>query len=47
MNFQCNMYKEFNNPEPVQLNDGHAVSAIGTGKVKMISKLFHGHKTTV
>jgi len=49
MTFQWNVlreYKEFDNPEPVQLGDGHIVDALGTGKIKMISQLVRGHKTT-
>lgn len=39
-------YREFENPEPVQLGDGRTVNALGTGKVKMISQLIRGRKVT-
>ena len=39
-------YKEFENPEPVQLGDGRTVSALGAGKIKIVSQLVLGRKTT-
>ena len=35
-------YKDFEAPEPVGLGDGHTVSAIGVGKVKVITQLHNG-----
>ena len=49
MTFQRNVlkdYKEFENPEPVQLGDGQTVSALGEGKVKKVSQLVCGRKIT-
>ena len=37
-------YKEFETPEPVGLGDGRTVTALGTGKVKVISQIQHGKK---
>ena len=39
-------YKDFEAPEPVGLGDGHTVSAIGVGKVKVITQL-HNDKRVV
>ena len=35
-------YKEFETPEPVGLGDGRTVTALGTGKAKVISQIQHG-----
>ena len=43
--FECSAlhdYKNFETPELVRLDDGHAVSAIGVGKVKVITQLHNG-----
>ena len=37
-------YKEFETPEPVGLGDGCTVSALGSGKVKVVSQLYHNKK---
>ena len=37
-------YKEFETPEPVGLGDGRTVTALGMGKVKVISQIQHGKK---
>ena len=37
-------YKEFETLEPVGLGDGHTVSALGIGKVKVVSQLYHNKK---
>ena len=37
-------YKEFETPEPVGLGDGRTVSALGSGKVKVVSQLYHNKK---
>ena len=37
-------YKEFETPEPVGLGDGHTVSALGSGKVKVVSQLYCNKK---
>ena len=37
-------YKDFEAPEPVGLGDGHAVSGIGVGKVKVITQLHNGDR---
>ena len=37
-------YKEFETPEPVGLGDGRTVSALGSGKVKVVSHLYHNKK---
>ena len=45
MPFESNIlydYKDFEAPEPVGLGDGHTVSAIGVGKVKVITQLHNG-----
>ena len=36
--------KEFETPEPVGLGDGRTVSALGSGKVKVVSQLYHNKK---
>ena len=49
MTFQRNVlkdYKKLENPEPVQLGDGRTVSALGEGKVKIVSQLVRGQKIT-
>ena len=49
MTFQRNVlrdYKELDNPESVQLGDGRTVSALGAGKVKVLSQLVRGRKIT-
>ena len=38
-------YRKFETPEPVGLGDGRTVNALGTGKVKIMSYLYHGKKT--
>jgi len=35
-------FKEFETPEPVGLGDGHTVSAVGVGKVKVIRQVHNG-----
>ena len=43
--FECSLlhdYKNLETPELVGLDDGHAVSAIGVGKVKVITQLHNG-----
>ena len=35
-------YKEFETPEPVGLGDGCTVSAVGVGKVKIITQVQNG-----
>ena len=45
--FECSIlhdYKDFKAPEPVGLGDGHTVSAIGVGKVKVITQLHNGER---
>ena len=37
-------YKDFEAPEPVGLGDGRTVSAIGVGKVKVITQLHNGKR---
>ena len=37
-------YNEFETPEPVGLGDGRIVSALGSGKVKVVSQLYHNKK---
>ena len=47
MTFECNVlhdYKNFKAPEPVGLGDGHTVSAVGVGKVKVITQLHNGER---
>ena len=39
----CN-YKQFETLEPVGLGDGHTVSALGSGKVKVVSQLYQNKK---
>ena len=45
MTFESNVlhdYKDFETPEPIGLSNGHSVSAIGVGKVKVITQLHNG-----
>ena len=47
MTFECSVlhnYKNFEAPEPVGLGDGHTVSAVGVGKVKVITQLYNGER---
>ena len=37
-------YAEFEPPEPVGLGDSRTVEALGTGKVKVVSQLYHEKK---
>ena len=37
-------YKDFETPEPVGLGDGHTVSAIGVGEVKITTQLHNGER---
>ena len=37
-------HKEFETPEPVGLGDGRTVSALGSGKVKVVLQLYHNKK---
>ena len=37
-------YTEFETPQPVGLGDGRTVEALGTGKVKVVSQLYHEKK---
>ena len=37
-------YKEFETPEPVGLGDSHTISALGSGKVEVVSQLYHNKK---
>ena len=37
-------YKELVTPEPVGLGDGRTVSALGSGKVRVVSHLYHNKK---
>ena len=37
-------YKKFKSPEPVGLGDGCTVSPLGSGKVKVVSQLYHNKK---
>ena len=38
-------YRTFETPKPVGLGDGRTVEALGNGKVKVISRLYHGKKS--
>ena len=38
-------YRKFETPEPVGLGDKRTVNALGTGKVKIMSYLYHDKKT--
>ena len=47
MTFESSVFhdsKDFEAPEPVGLGDGHTVSAIGVGKVKVITQLHNGDR---
>ena len=37
-------YKDFETPGPVGLGDDCTVSALGSGKVKVVSQLYHNKK---